>query len=120
MGATTTIVLVLIIIGLLTLAVWLARALASYPRDPAAHGPGAAVERDLSARATPPKLGWNWGAFFLGPIWYLYQGLWVYTVILTCLLWLSGGILLPFTMFYAGLKANETLADARLARHTVY
>ncbi len=120
MGTTTTIILILIMIGLLTLAIWLARALASYPRDPAAHGPGAAVERDLSGRATPPKLGWNWGAFFLGPIWYLFEGLWVYTVILTCLLMLSGGILLPFVMVYSGLKANETLEDARLAHHSVY
>src|SRR5205807_81202 len=29
-------------------------------------------------------------------------------------------ILLPFVMVYAGLKANETLEDARLARHSVY
>ena len=120
MGTTTTIVLILIMIGLLTLAIWLARALASYPRDPAAHGLGAVVERDLSDRVTPPKLGWNWGAFFLGPMWYLFEGLWVYTVILTCLLMLSGGILLPFVMVYSGLKANETLEDARLAHHSVY
>jgi len=120
MGTTTTIVLILIIIGLLALAVWLAQAAAAYPRVPAAHGPGAAVERDLGGRATPPKLGWNWGAFFLGPVWYLLQGLWTYTIIFTFMLMLSGGILLPFVMVYAGLKANETLEDARLARHSVY
>ena len=99
MGTTTTIVLILIMIGLLTLAIWLARALASYPRDPAAHGPGAVVERDLSGRATPPKLGWNWGAFFLGPIWYLFQGLWVYTIILTCLLAILMLVLRPGRFF---------------------
>src|SRR5437588_409281 len=120
MGTTTTIVLILIIIGLLALAVSLAQAVAAYPRVPAAHGPGAAVERDLGGRATPPKLGWNWGAFFLGPVWYLLQGLWTYTIIFTFMLMLSGGILLPFVMVYAGLKANETLEDARLARHSVY
>ena len=117
---TGTIILILIIFGLLTLLIWLWRALATYPQDPAAQTPAAAVERDLAARATPGKLGWNWGAFFLGPIWYLLEGLWVYTFILAVLILLSGGILLPFVMLYSGLKANETLADKQLARHTVY
>jgi len=44
----------------------------------------------------------------------------VYSIILTVLIVLSGGILLPFVMFYSGLKANETLADNQLAQHTVY
>ena len=117
---TTTIIMLLIIAGLLTLLIWLWRALRTYPRDEAAHTPAAAVEHDLATRVTPAKLGWNWGAFFLGPIWFLLEGLWVYAIILTVLILLSGGILLPFVMLYSGLKANETRADQKLAQHTVY
>jgi len=120
MGITDRIVLLVIIFGLVVTLIWFQRALAGYPRDPAASTPAAAVERDLTHRATPPKLGWNWGAFFLGPVWYFVHGLWVHAIILTILIMLSGGILLPFVMIYAGMKANETLEDARLARHTVY
>ncbi|HKV45196.1 MAG TPA: DUF2628 domain-containing protein [bacterium] len=120
MGITERIVLVLIAAGVLTLVIWLVRALSSYPQDAAAHSPGGRVEHDLSGHITPPKLSWNWGAFFLGPIWYLLEGLWVHAVIMTTLLMLSGGILLPFVMLYSGLKANETLADKRLAQHSFY
>lgn len=117
---TERIVLVVIVFGLIVTLIWLKRALSAYPHDPALYAPGAMVERDLSHHATPPKLGWNWGAFFLGPVWYLGHNLWVHVVFLTILILLSGGILLPFVMLYSGLKANETLEDARLARHTVY
>lgn len=119
-GITDRIVLTVIVFGLIVTLIWLKRALSSYPHDPKLFAPSALVERDLSHRATPPKLGWNWGAFFLGPVWYFGHGLWVYTVILTILILLSGGILLPFVMLYSAFKANETLEDARLARHTVY
>ena len=117
---TAGIVFVLIVIGLLTFFIWLTRTLPSYQPLKVGPPPPIFVERDLSGRITPPKLGWNWWAFFLGPIWYLAEGLWVYAIILVLLVGLSGGILLPFAMIYAGAKANEALADARLARHSVY
>jgi hypothetical protein len=120
MGLMNLVVLCLIGFGLLVSLIWLVRALTAYPHPEAALSPAAAVEHDLSGHASPPKLSWNWGAFFLGPIWYFMQGLWVYAIILICLIVLSGGILWPFVMLYSGLKANETLEDARLARHTVY
>ncbi|HLW60071.1 MAG TPA: DUF2628 domain-containing protein [bacterium] len=120
MGVTERIVLILIAAGVLTLVIWLVRALSSYPQDEAAQSPGGRVARDLTGATTPPKLSWNWGAFFLGPIWYLLEGLWVHAIIMTTLLLLSGAILLPFVMLYSGLKANETLADKRLAQHSFY
>ena len=120
MGITDRIVLAVIVFGLVVTLIWFKRALSGYPRDPAAHSPAAEVERDLTHRMAPAKLGWNWGAFFLGPLWFLVRGLWVHAVILTLLILLSGGILLPFVMVYAGTKANETVEDARLARHSVY
>jgi hypothetical protein len=120
MPITSQIVLAIITVGVLATLIWLKRALSAYPQDPALSSPAARVERDLSHRSTPPKLGWNWGAFFLGPLWYLGHGLWVYAVILTILLLLSGAILLPVVMLYGGLKANETLEDARLARYSLF
>ena len=120
MGITELIVLTIIVFGTIVTLVWLKRALSSYPHDPALFAPGVLVERDLSHHSTPPKLGWNWGAFFLGPVWYFGHGLWVHAVFLTILILLSGGILLPFVMLYSALKANETLEDARLARHSAY
>jgi hypothetical protein len=120
MGITERIVLSIIAFGVIVGLIWLNRVLASYPYDPSLSSRAAQVERDLSRHSTPPKLGWNWGAFFLGPVWYFFHGLWVHAVILTILIVLSGGILLPFVMLYGGLKANETLEDARLARHSVY
>lgn len=120
MGITDRIVLIIIGFGLVVTAIWFWRALAGYPREPGASSPAAAVERDLTDRTTPAKVGWNWGAFFLGPLWYFGQGLWVYAIILVILIMLSGGILLPFVMLYSGAKANETLDDEHLARHSVY
>ncbi len=120
MDLTSLIVFVLIVIGLLTFFIWLTRTLPSYQPLKVGPPPPVYVERDLSHRITPPKLGWNWWAFFLGPIWYLAEGLWVYAIILVLLVGLSAGILLPFVMLYAGAKANETLADAHLARDSFY
>ncbi len=119
-GITERIVLAIIVFGTIVTLIWLKRALSSYAQDPALSAPAARVERDLSHRSTPPKLGWNWGAFFLGPVWYLTHGLWVYAVILTILIMLSGGILLPFVMLYGAFKANETLEDAHLARYSLF
>jgi hypothetical protein len=120
MGIIDRIVLSIIAFGVIVTLIWLKRALSSYPQDPALSAPGARVERDLIHHSTPAKLGWNWGAFFLGPVWYLISGLWVHAVILTILILLSGGILLPFVMLYGALKANETLDDAHLARHSLF
>lgn len=120
MPVTPFIVFLLILGGLLAFFIWLTRALSHTQPLKVGASPAIFVERDLRTRRTPPKLGWNWWAFFLGPVWYLSEGLWVYASILITLLWLSGGILLPFVMIYSGTKANETLEDFRLARHSIY
>jgi hypothetical protein len=120
MPITTSIVFVLILGGLLAFFIWLTRALSHTQPLKVGTSPAIFVERDLRTHRTPPKLGWNWWAFFLGPLWYLSEGLWVYASVLITLLWLSGAILLPFVMIYSGAKATETLEDFRLARHTIY
>ena len=120
MDLTAKIVLVIMLFGLLVVFIWLTRTLPSYQPLKVGPPPPIFVERDLSGHITPPKLGWNWWAFFLGPIWYLAEGLWVHAIILTLLIGLSGGILWPFAAVYAAAKANETLVDFRLARHSFY
>lgn len=120
MDITAKIVFIAIVVGLLTFFIWLTRTLAR--EQPLKIGPSPAVfvERDLARRRTAPKLGWNWWAFFLGPLWFLAEGLWVHALILTLLIGLSAGLLLPFTMLYSATKAAEILEDARLARHSFY
>ena len=120
MGLTNSIVLGVIVFGAVVALIWLAQALATYGPGTVSSTPAARVARDLEHRETPTKLGWNWGAFFLGPVWYLGHNLWVHAVILTLLIMLSGGILWPFVMLYGALKANETLEDWRLARHSLF
>lgn len=120
MGLTGSIVLILIVLGVLVLFAWIARTVPAYQPVKIGPSPAPFVANDLERRVTPPKLGWNWWAFFLGPIWFLFEGFWVQAIILLLLIGLSGGILLPFVMVYSGAKANETLVDFRLARHSFY
>ncbi len=74
----------------------------------------------LYHRPLPPRLAINWWALVLGPFWYLAKGLWVYASILFTIVFLSGGILIPFVWLYAGLKADEDLLDARIAQRSYY
>ncbi len=120
MDIAASVVFVLILVGLLAFFIWLTQVLTHSQPLKVGPSPAVFVERDLRRRSTPPKLGWNWWAFFLGPIWFLVEGLWVHAIILLILVGFSAGILLPFAMIYSGTKANETLEDSRLARHSFY
>jgi hypothetical protein len=120
MDITSKIVFVIILFGLFVVFVWYSRSRPAYAPVRVGPPPAPFVKEDIARRRTPPKLGWNWWAFFLGPIWFLAEGLWVHAIILTLLIGLSGAILWPFAAVYAGAKANETLADFRLARNTYY
>jgi hypothetical protein len=68
----------------------------------------------------PPRLSLNWLALILGPLWYFAVGLWVHGSIMLAIAFMSGGLLAPLVWLYAGLKANEDLLEARLARRSVY
>ncbi len=120
MGLTASIVFIIVLFGLLVFFIWVARTVPAHQPIRIGTSPAVAVARDLEGHVTPPKLGWNWWAFFLGPIWFLFEGLWVQAIILLSLIGLSGGILLPLVMIYSGAKAHETLVDFRLARHSFY
>lgn len=74
----------------------------------------------LYHRPMPPRLGVNWLALILGPLWYFGTGLWVHGSIMLSIAFLSGGLLAPLVWLYAGLKANEDLLEARLARRSIY
>ncbi len=76
--------------------------------------------RTLYHRPMPPRLRINWLALLLGPIWYFLAGLWVHGAILVTIVFLSGGLLLPFVWLYAALKADEDLLDHRLMRRSFY
>ncbi len=120
MGLTGSIVFIIVLFGFFVFFVWVARTVPAHQPIKIGASPAVAVAHELDGHVTPPKLSWNWWAFFLGPIWFLFEGLWVFSIILLLLIGLSGGILLPFTMIYAGAKANEALVDFRLARHSFY
>ncbi len=68
----------------------------------------------------PPRLKWNWWALIVGPFWYFGKGLWIHGVVLVSIVFLSGGLLIPFVWLYAALKANEDLLEFRVARRSVY
>ncbi|MDR7433530.1 MAG: DUF2628 domain-containing protein [Armatimonadota bacterium] len=74
----------------------------------------------LTQPPAPPRLKWNWFAFLLGPLWYLFHGLWVHFILLAGMLVLSGGLLLPFIWLYCALKADEDLFEHRLTRFSAY
>jgi len=74
----------------------------------------------LYHRQMPPRLGFNWLALILGPIWYFLVGMWVHGSILLSIAFLSGGLLAPFVWLYAGLKANEDLLDYRIMQRSFY
>ena len=60
------------------------------------------------------KGGWHWPAFFLGPLWYLLNGMTKKGVWLSLLCVFSMFFALPFVMFYAGAKAKGDLYNFRL------
>jgi len=120
MGLITGIIVLLVLCGFFTVFVWLARTIPAYQPIKVGTMPAEFVEHDLESRTTPGKLTWDWWAFFLGPVWFLAEGLWVHAIIMMILIGLSGGILLPFVMVYSATKGRETLADARLMRDTYY
>jgi hypothetical protein len=82
--------------------------------------PARADPADLYFRPFPPKLGWNWAAAVLGPLWYFLQGLWVHGAILLGLAFATGGLLIPLVWLYAALKAEEDLLEFVIARKSVY
>ena len=120
MESTAVATAVLILIGLLAFFISLTQALSHYQALKVGPSPKESVARDLAGHVTPVKLGWNWWAFFLGPCWFIAEGLWVQGLILILIIGLSGGVLLPFAMVYAAAKSRETLEDRRLSKHSFY
>lgn len=76
--------------------------------------------KTLYHQPLPPRLEMNWWGLVFGPFWYLAKGLWVHASILLTIVFLSGGILMPFVWLYAGLKADEDLLDARIMWKSYY
>jgi len=71
-------------------------------------------------RIPPPRLSWNWAAAFLGPLWYLYYGLWSHFFILITIAFLTGGLLAPAVWLYCAVKANEDYFELKKARWSFY
>lgn len=62
------------------------------------------------------RKGWSWGAFFLGPIWYLKEGMIGKGVFLLLLAIGSVFLAVPFLMAYSGVRAKKDLYNFRLAK----
>lgn len=121
MDITTVVVVGLILFGLLVVFVWLGQAVSHYQTlKVGVVPPKEFVARDLAQHVSPPKITWDWWAFFLGPIWFLFEGIWTHALILVLLAVLSGGVLLPFVMVYSAAKGREVLEDRRIAKDSVY
>ena len=58
--------------------------------------------------------GWHWGAFILGPIWYLINGLTTKGLWLIALCLFTFFLAVPFVMFYCGAKFKGDLYNHNL------
>ena len=118
---TTVAVACIVGFGLLVFFTWLTLSLTNYQTfKVGVVPPKEFVVRDLDAYATAPKVGWDWWAFFLGPIWFFAEGIWTHAIVLLLIAVLSGGVLLPFVMVYSAAKGREVLEDRRIAKDSVY
>lgn len=58
--------------------------------------------------------GWHWPAFFLGPFWYMFNGMINKGVWLLVLCIFSAFLAVPFVMIYCGAKARGDLYNYEL------
>jgi hypothetical protein len=65
-------------------------------------------------------MGWSWVCFFLGPIWYLKEGLTRKGLILIALVLVTAGLGLPAICFYCGFRGKRDLYEKELRRRSVY
>lgn len=49
---------------------------------------------------------WNWPAFFFGPFWYLYRGMWAKALILFVMAAASGGVMWVFAIGWGAVVGN--------------
>jgi hypothetical protein len=52
------------------------------------------------------KVAWNWAAFLLGALWYLYRGMWAKALIYVAVAFFSGGMLAIPVWIYGGLMGT--------------
>jgi hypothetical protein len=55
------------------------------------------------------KIVWNWAAFLLGALWYLYRGMWAKALIYVAVAIFSGGFLILPLWIYGGLMGTYDL-----------
>jgi len=58
--------------------------------------------------------GWSWAAFFLGPIWYLSNGLVKKGFIMVLIVVISCFLAIPFILIYCGVKGKSDLYEMNL------
>jgi len=58
--------------------------------------------------------GWSWAAFFLGSLWYLFNGMTKKGIVLLLISVFTGLAALPFIHIYAGVKARSDLFEYTL------
>ncbi len=60
------------------------------------------------------KHGWNWFALFIGPFWYIFNGLLKKGIILLVIVIISIGLAAPFVWIYCAVRANPDLYEKKL------
>jgi hypothetical protein len=82
---------------------------------PSRHGTPSEGLPDYYARAFAEfdtggsQIVWNWAAFLLGALWYLYRGMWAKALIYAAIAIFSGGFLIIPLWIYAGLRGTYDL-----------
>lgn len=59
------------------------------------------------------EIDWSWPAFFLGPLWYLWHGIWLQAAIMLLVIILGNWIMLLPVGIYCGLRFNEDVQELK-------
>ena len=65
------------------------------------------AKKKTTKKTTKHKLHWSWPAFCFGPLWYAIHGLWIPTLFMVIILFMSGLVFVLPIAIYCGVRFDE-------------